>query len=396
MSMDQPSRDCILFATADWDTPYWTNKQHTARHMALQGYRVLYIESIGLRAPNLSGRDLRRIWQRLKRGLRAPALVEPRLWVMSPIIIPFKHHWPIIRAVNQGIISLRIRHFVHRHGFQRPLLWTYHPFILNTIAKLNHGVVAYHCVDDLSAIPGIDPVAFDAEEKRLLAHCQVVFVTSKALEKKCLTFNKNTHYFPNVVDVDHFGRAHETGLLPDDLASIPSPRIGYIGALSDFKVDFELIHEVAKTRPDWSWVLIGDEREGQHSVGITKLRALANVYFLGHKSYEQLPDYLRGIDVGTLPTLLNEYTQSMFPMKYFEYLAAGIRVVSTPLEFTTRHNGGLEIANDYCSFIEKIDQQLQMRQMSLEEARNLVGANTWSSRLRKSLEIIENSCRGRV
>ena len=385
------SKDCVLFATADWDTPYWTNKQHTARHLALQGYRVLYIESIGLRAPTLSGRDLRRIWQRLKRGLRAPTLVEPHIWVMSPIAIPFKHHWPLIRAINQGWMRLRIKHFIRRHGFQRPLIWTYHPFILGTIAGLKHGAVAYHCVDDLSALPGIDPAAFNAEEQSLLGRCKAVFVTSELLKQKTLPFNANTHYFPNVVDVDHFGQAHEVGPLPDDLASIPSPRIGYIGALSDFKVDFELIHDVAKARPDWSWVLIGDEREGQHSLGVAKLRNLPNVYFLGHKPYEQLPHYLRGIDVGTLPTLLNEYTRSMFPMKYFEYIAAGIRVVSTPLEFTKQEAGGIEIGTNQWSFIESINQQLQYGKLTKEEGIILVGDNTWASRLNRSVSILIES-----
>ena len=260
--------------------------------------------------------------------------------------------------------------------------------ILATIAGLTHSAVVYHCVDDLSAIPGIDPVAFNAEEQRLLGRCQAVFVTSESLKEKCLPFNANTHYFPNVVDVDHFGQAHEVGPLPDDLASIPSPRIGYIGALSDFKVDFELIHDVAKARQDWSWVLIGDEREGQHSVGVAKLRNLPNVYFLGHKPYEQLPHYLRGIDVGTLPTLLNEYTRSMFPMKYFEYIAAGIRVVSTPLEFTKQEAGGIEIGTDQWSFVESINQQLNYEKLTKEEGRILVGDNTWASRLSKTVLIL--------
>ena len=258
-------KDCVLFATADWDTPYWTNKQHTARHLARQSYRVLYIESLGLRAPTASWRDLSRIWRRFKRGLRAPRAVEPNVWVMSPIAIPFKQHWRIMRSVNQGLISLRIKLFILRHGFKAPMIWTYHPFMLGAIDALDHGPLVYHCVDDLSAMPGIDAVAFNREEVRLLEQCQVVFVTSQALRDKCGAHNANTHYFPNVAEVEHFGRALEAGPLPADLQVIPTPRIGYVGALSDFKIDFELMHDVALARKDWHWVLIGEEREGQHS-----------------------------------------------------------------------------------------------------------------------------------
>ena len=392
MSETQHSKDCVLFATADWDTPYWTNKQHTARHLAQLGYRVLYIESVGLRAPTLSGRDLRRIWQRIKRGMRAPEQVEPRLWVMSPLAIPVKHHWRIMRALNQGLLSLRIKRFMQRHGFTAPLIWTYHPFMLDTIDGLDHGALVYHCVDDLSAIPGIDPVAFNAEEQRLLGQCQAVFVTSDSLKEKCLPLNANTHYFSNVVDVEHFGKAHEIGRLPDDLASISSPRIGYIGALSDFKVDFELIHVVAKARPDWSWVLIGAEREGQKNPIVEALTTLPNVHFLGDKQYSSLPDYLREIDVGTLPTLINEYTRSMFPMKYFEYLAAGVPVVSTNLEFTKKYKSGLKIVDSPATFILSVEYQLKRGRFTRDEARQLVGENTWSERTKKMLrKLLENT-----
>jgi glycosyltransferase involved in cell wall biosynthesis len=384
------SKDCVLFATADWDTPYWTNKQHTAHHLAREGYRVLYIESIGLRAPTLSSRDLRRIWRRLKLGLRPPRLVEPDVWTMSPIAIPFKQHWPLVRSINQGWLGLRIKLFMVRHNFKKSLILTYHPFMLGTVAWLNHGPLVYHCVDDLSEVPGINPVAFNTEEERLLKQCQTVFVTSQALKEKCLPFNPNTHYFPNVADVEHFSRAREPGLLPADLASIPAPRIGYIGALSDFKINFELIHTVARNRPDWHWVLIGEEREGQNSPWMAMLRILPNVHCLGHRSYNALPYYLRGIDVGTLPTVLNKYTRSMFPMKYFEYLAAGVPIVSTPLEFTKHNQSGLLIAKGASDFEQAITVQLGRGRFDAAEVDVLVGENTWANRLKKMLRLIDS------
>lgn len=388
MSKQLDSKDCILFATADWDTPYWTNKQHTARHLARQGYRVLYIESIGLRAPTVSGRDLSRIWQRLKRGLHPPKLVEPGVWVMSPIAIPFKQHWPLVRFINQKWLSLRVKLFMLLQVFNTPLIWTYHPFMLGTIEQLSHGSVVYHCVDDLSAIPGIDPVAFSAEERRLLEQCQTVFVTSEVLKEKCLPFNANTHYMSNVADVDHFGKALSTGPLPADLAEIPSPRIAYIGALSDYKIDFELIHMTAISRPQWHWVLIGEEREGQHNEWVAKLKILGNVHFLGHKSYDELPNYLRGLDVGTLPTLINPYTRSMFPMKYYEYLAAGLPVVSTALEFSKGVAAGMEVVETPREFEHAIDKQLGRGKFDAHTAALLVGPNTWSARLGKMLRLI--------
>lgn len=378
--------DCIIFSTADWNAPYWTNKQHTARHLAKCGIRVLYVESVGLRAPTVNRKDLKRIWQRLKTGIKFPRLVEERVWVFSPLIIPFKHHWKIVRAVNQKILTWQLNRFIKKENFKTPLIWTYQPFILETLRDISYEKLVYHCVDDLSSVPGINADAFNKEEQRLLKQSDAVFTTSEMLYKRCAVLNANTHYFPNVADIMHFSKARLAGVLPPELAAIPHPRIGYVGALSDYKIDFELIFAIAKQQPQWQWIFIGDEREGQKNSVIEQLSALPNVHFLGYRSYDVLPDYLRGLDVATLPSLLNSYTRAMFPMKYFEYLAAGLPIVSTSLEFTRSYQAGLEVGDTESAFMDGIKKQLSRGRLSDVEAEEFVADNTWEVRLGKMLE----------
>lgn len=384
----QEFKTCVLFATADWDTPYWTNKQHTASHLLKQGYEVLYVESIGLRAPTMNSRDLSRIFKRLLIGFRSPKQVQEGLWVLSPLAIPFKQHWKLTKILNQGWLGLRVKYFMWRKCFINPLIWTYHPYIIEALGFIKYNALVYHCVDDLAAIPGIDATAFNNEEKRLFELAKVIFVTSQALERKCKKYNENTHYFPNVTDCEHFGKALQSGDLPSDIKDIPRPRLGYVGALSDFKVDFSLIYQIAIKRSDWHWIIIGDEREGQSSDWVEQLKALPNMHFIGHRDYRDLPNYLRGIDVATLPTLINEYTKSMFPMKYFEYIAAGVPVVSVPLEFTKAHTAGLMIASNVSDFELAIAMQLERGKYSATESSDLVGENTWSTRLSKMLKLV--------
>jgi glycosyltransferase involved in cell wall biosynthesis len=382
------SRNVILFSTADWDTPYWTNKQHTARHLAALGFQVLYIESPGLRAPTANRKDLARILRRIIRSLRKPQMVEPGVWALSTVTIPFKHHWRSIRTINQGWIGYLLRRFVKRHGFFRPIIWTYHPFILESLTGLGYSKMVYHSVDDLSAIPGIDRDNFVAEERRLLNHANIVFTTSETLRQKYLSINSNTYYMPNVTDLEHFARARKPGFLPEDLAAVPEPRIGFVGVLSDFKVDFALVLDVVRRRPDWHWVFIGEEREGQMNPLKKELSRQANAHFLGYKPYSTLPEYLRGISVGTLPLMINDYTRSMFPMKYYEYLASGIPVVATPLDFTRRHAEGLDVAADPASYVEAIARQLARGRLTDAEAVSFVGNNTWNSRIENMLQRI--------
>lgn len=383
--------DCVLFSTADWDEPYWTNKQHTARVLAQNGWRVLYVESVGLRSPKVaSGKDWKRIWRRLWQGLRsnfiAPPHRAPNVWVLSPLMIPAKHHAPLVRRFNQSLLRRSVERFVRRHSFDRPIVWSYHPFMLGAVRDLERGALVYHCVDDLAAIPGVDVPAFNRAEQELLGRCDAVFTTSAALRDKCAVFNANSHYFSNVVDSAHFGRAMEAVPLPPEVAAIDGPRLVYHGVLSDFKVDFGLVLSAAQARPDWQWIFIGEEREGQRSELVAKLKRLKNVHFLGYRRYEALPDYLRGMDVGLLPTLLNDYTRSMFPMKYFEYVAAGLPVVSTPLDFTREQRAALEVGETPERFVAAIERHLRRGKLTAEQSQAGVGENTWEARTVKMLD----------
>jgi glycosyltransferase involved in cell wall biosynthesis len=384
---------CILFSTADWDAPYWTNKQHTAKNLALKGITVLYIESIGLRRPNItSGVDISRIFRRLLRSFQGVHKADQNIFILSPLIIPFKHHWFLVRWLNNFLLRHTIGVFIKRiqkaNGGRRPIFWSYHPYALDAIPSGSNWPIIYHCVDDLSSVPGIDGKAFNIAEQNFLKNVDLVFTTSNALYEKCKLFNNNVHNFSNVVDFEHFSQATESSNFPLELESIPHPRIVYVGVLSDFKVDFELFFEVVKLSPQWQFILIGEEREGQSNSLVEKLRLEPNVHFVGYIKYADIPKYLSGMDVAILPTLINSYTKSMFPMKYYEYISAGLPVVSTPLDFVEEHFSEVMIGHNAETFAEGIRVQLNCGKISAFQASNIVGVNTWSARLNKMLEKI--------
>lgn len=384
---------CVLFSTADWSSHYWTNKQHTAVLLGKRGTNVLYVESVGLRAPNAnSGKDWLRLGKRLMTGLRSfligPKHVQPNVWVLSPLVIPFKHDHTWVRWFNQSLLQFQITLFIEVRKLKNPLIWTYHPFILDVLKGMNTGKLVYHCVDDLSTVPGIDVPAYKAEEIRLLRHANVVFATAPALAQYCEHYNHNTHYLSNVVDAKHFGQALNPGPIPNDLAALPEPRIGYHGVLSDYKIDFQLLRSVASSHPKWSFVFIGEEREGQSSPLIRELSHLPNVHFLGYRSYEVLPCYLRGIQIGLLPSLINDYTRGMFPMKYYEYVAAGLRVVSTKLDFLCHTKLNAYVADCAEEYSDKIQEALLLGKYNVDEIKSIVKDNTWEARMNKMIKIL--------
>lgn len=373
-------KNIILFSTADWDNPFWTNKQHMAAHLASRGYRVLYVESLGLRRPSVGGRDFIRICRRLRKGLSGLRKVRTNLWVYSPLVIPAHGYW-LVRALNKKILVGCLRRFIRRLGFQLPILWTYNPLVVDLMDDLDRSLLVYHCVDDLTASPGLPSDALAVAEQRLVRSADLVFTTNTYLQQTRSQWNpEHTHYFPNVVDYEHFSSARSKGEIPEDITRIPAPRIGFVGALSDYKIDFELITKVAALRPDWHWVLIGQIGEGQPSTTVNILNK-PNIHLLGARTYAQLPAYLRGIDVAVMPMRKNPYTESMFPMKFFEYLAAGTPVVSVPLPALEEFKEAVVIAASPEEFVSGIAIALQRGPELVDKGTVFAQTHTWEKRL---------------
>ncbi len=328
------SRDVVLLATADWDHPFWTNKQHVASAMAQLGHRVLYVESVGLRPPRFEGQDLHRLWRRLRRGLRPPRRVAANTWVWSPLLIPAAHTgWK--RALNQRLFACWLEVWRRLLRFKADLLWTYNPLtgVLLALPQRQYQQLVYHCVDDLTAQPCMPSALIAREEELLCRSSDQVFVTSLELLHTRSRFNPNTRYDSNVADLDFFAQARDPRtLIAADLLALPKgPRLGFIGAVSAYKLDLALLAELAAARADCQIILIGRLGEGDPSTDLKCLLAYPNVHFLGPRPYADLPHYLRGFDLALLPCPMNDYTRSMFPMKFFEYMAAGVPIVSTEL-----------------------------------------------------------------
>ena len=323
------SLDFVVVATADWDNPLWTNKQQLSSRWGASGHRVLYVESLGLRRPGVSGRDLGRMWRRLKRA-NTVRQAAPGVWVFSPLVIPF-HDSAIVRRLNRRLLVGRMRRSLRRVGMERPVLWTYNPLVLEQLDGLHWSAVVYHCVDELAGSPGIPSALIESAERELCSSADLVVVSAPGLSGGAREEAARLEYVPNAADFELFNRAARGEPVPADLERIPGPRIGFVGAISDYKLDLELLQSVFRSRPDWQLVMVGPVGEGDPDTRVEELRVLPNVHFLGSRPRDALPGYVAGFDVCLLPNRINRYTRHMFPLKFFEYLAAGKPVVMTPL-----------------------------------------------------------------
>src|SRR5260370_41345695 len=105
------------------------------------------------------------------------------------------HAWQLRRGVEAWLV---------RSGGRAPIIWAYHPFMLQAIRTLAPPVVVYHCVDNLGAVPGADRVAYDRAERELLMRADHVFASSRTLERRCASIApRMTVHFGNAPNTDN-------------------------------------------------------------------------------------------------------------------------------------------------------------------------------------------------
>ena len=379
----------VCMSTADIDAPLWTNKQHVAIRLA-QEVPTLYVESLGLRTPRMSRRDLARAARRLA-GRRSilPRGLPSGFQVTSPLVVPY---WgvPGVARLNRALLRYQLAPQIARLARPR-LLLAYSPIAAWLAQSGEFDAVAYHCVDDLATQPRMPARFIRGLEVQLATAATAVFASAPALEEALLPSNPRTYLTPNVCDWEHFSQATRPGPLPAELEVIPRPRALFVGALSDYKVDWTLLGQVARCLQDWSFVFVGPPGDEQRPTGRESIAGLSNCHFLGWRPLESVPSFMRGADVGLLPYVLSEHTRSVFPLKTMEYLSAGLPVVATRLESLVLQPD-LPVylaagAEEFAAALQTVDSSDDAR---LERSA-FASTKTWDSLLDRILDVMTES-----
>jgi glycosyltransferase involved in cell wall biosynthesis len=348
--------------------------------------RVLWLNSLATRTPNLgSARDLGKIRRKLLEFAKGPVNVENDLWVMSPLVLPLPHN-PTARSINRQVLRATIRGLRLRLGIDHFQLWTFLPNTADYVGTLGEDLAIYYCVDEWSLFSYLDKDATVAEEKKLLERVDAVFAINHALAEAKRVVNHETFVSPHGVDHALFAQALDDAThVPDDLAAIPRPRIGFYGTLRDW-VDFDLLAHVARARPAWHVVLIGQEL-----CDVSAIADLPNVHRLGQRRHDQLPAYCKGFDVGIIPYRIDDRMQFVNPLKLREYLSAGLPVVSTAVPEVQRYGHLCHVASSPDEFVAALERALAQSGPVARGSRSAaMRSETWSARVEQVARTIDD------
>lgn len=287
------------------------------------------------------------IFENLEAGYLAIDNRHEQLTIVTPHL-PFGLDQELEKLLMRKLLT----EFIGETDLNDWIFWYYTPMALQFSDHHTAALTVFDCMDELSAFD-FAPKELVLLEKMLLKTADVVFTGGHSLHEAKKDQHNNIHVFPSSIDKTHFSKARTADEEPADQADIEGFKLGFVGVI-DERFDAKLIEEIALKRPEWQIVLLGPVVK----VAMESLPTGPNLHYLGQKNYQDLPAYLSGWDVALIPFAINNSTRFISPTKTPEYLAAGLRVVSTPIRDVVKPYGIeklVSIASNADEFISAIE-----------------------------------------
>jgi glycosyltransferase involved in cell wall biosynthesis len=118
-----------------------------------------------------------------------------------------------------------------------------------------------------------------------------------------------------------------------------------------------------------------------------------NIHWLGQRSYDELPRYVKGFDVCLMPFALNEATEYINPTKTLEYMAAGKPIVSTAVADVIRNFTPIvTVAKTHDEFIDAVAKAAAAPdKQAIADGIEMASASSWESIVAKMRTLINDA-----
>jgi len=289
------------------------------------------------------------------------------------------------RAVNDLVARLHIRRLARKLGIQAPLLWLNPHSAVHMAGRMGESAVVYDITDDWALVPSISETErkqIAGQDRRLCARADLVVVCSEALERSRIPRSRRVLLLPNGVDVEYYA-----GVMGGaNGSSLPHPVFGYTGTLHRDRIDAGLLVRLARSFPKGSVVLVGPDHLDPQTRA--SLAAEKNVHLCGPVPYAEIPRKMAGFDVCIVPHVMTPFTESLNPLKLWEYLASGKPVVSTDVAGFRDYSNLCHVAGEPEGFIAACRAALGENGSRSVERMAVARRNSWHSRLDTLIEAL--------
>jgi glycosyltransferase involved in cell wall biosynthesis len=383
-------RDIVCISFVTWDD-HWGTPQQLMSRLAAHN-RVFFVDQPVSPLSFVTGiRRRGAVAEQVKRWRGGARQVADNIYAGAPPpVLPLRYN-RFANAINAFFLRRWLRLQTKRLGFKDPIYWNFQPGLPHLKRAVRPSLAVYHCVDDFASVPHWwNPAsAVRARERECCVEADVVICTGRKLVASRRQFNPNIHFVPEGADVSLFERAADAETqIPEDIAKLAGKVIGYIGVI-DFRLDVELLTRIAKERPDYSIALVGPVKSDTQD--LQALQDLPNVHFFGNRPIEALPAYIKAMDVCLIPYVLNDYVHHIFPLKLYEYMAAGKPIVATDMEEMRPYAGAeMTIAKSHEAFLAAVDDAIAHDTVERAAARQATAqGESWGDRVERISAILQ-------
>jgi glycosyltransferase involved in cell wall biosynthesis len=305
-----------------------------------------------------------------------------RCWQINNKILVYS---TINSVLNKKRVISELKKIIDREGMNDNLIvWNYNPMYIDYFNQFKQKLNIFDTVDNWLEHSSYKSYKKDLQKNYDLIRdgSDLIFTVSENLRQTLFNNQENAHWIPNAVDLEYFQSQTNVS---EKLKDISRPIIGFLGILQD-RIDDEILINLAKNNPDKSFVLAGPVWKNFPK---SKFNGFKNVYFLGPIGYREIPSLYNGFDVGIIPYKINAFIKSTDPMKYYEYLAANLPVVSTPAPGIERFGNLIKVAKTPEEFNSLISQALsEGKDKQRVERIKILQNNTWNDRINGMLKNI--------
>jgi glycosyltransferase involved in cell wall biosynthesis len=392
------NRDFIIISLNPWYTPLSSTSKQVARELAKQN-RVLYVNPPLDRKTIMSrGSDpaLQKHLGVVKGKEDSLVKLGDQFWNFYPPVVLESVNWiPNTRVfswfnrVNNKRLAASILGVAEKLGFSNFILINDKDLFRGYYLKelLHPDIYMYY---DRDYILGVDYWRKHGLtlEPRLAQKSDLIVTHSDHLMSLLKPYNENIYNVGSGIDLALFDHTKQHAI-PQEISALQGPILGYIGALTSKRLDIEALIGIAREKPDWNLVLVGPEDDAFKA---SALHQLKNVIFCGRKTPEEVPTYIRAMDVCLNPQIINGITIGNYPLKIDEYLSMGKPVVATktigmrPFEEYTYL---AEPGGDYVSLIHRA--MLEDNTQLQEERIALAKSHSWTNILNNIYTAIEQT-----
>ena len=384
------NRDIIMFGLQPWDIEMGSNFKDMAVEIARQN-RVLYVNRPLDRISYIKHRSDKKIKARIlsfKKKQGVLQSIQHNLWVLNPPILLESINWMpsgilynYFNKRNNNKIAGQIREAKDQLNFKSVILIIDNDFFNALYLKeyLQVDLMLYYIRDYLLSQPYFK-LHGEIAEPAIIAKADVVIANSLYLCNYAKKFNANSFYIGQGCDVESF--IMNSNPVPQDVANIKRPVIGYCGNLTASRLDIALLENIATQRPHWNFVLVGPQDNFFKNSVLNKMN---NVLFTGSKPAAELPAYVHHFDVCLNPQQINQMTIGNYPRKIDEYLAAGKPVVATATVTMEEFKNHAYLCYNAQEYVIAIEKALKEKDDSiLAQARvTFALSHTWQASVQK-------------